>query len=60
LRHDALARALLPAGPRYIGLAPGASGAHKCWPLQAYLDLAEREQARGRVPVFLLGPEESA
>ena len=31
LRHDALARALLPAGPRYIGFAPGAGGTDKCW-----------------------------
>lgn len=57
-RHDDLAAALLPAGRRYIGLAPGAGGKHKCWPLARYLDLAEAQLAAGRVPVIFLGPEE--
>lgn len=59
LRHDSLAAKLLPPGPGYIGLAPGASGTHKCWPLERYLELAQQQLDRGRVPVFLLGPEES-
>jgi len=59
LRHDSLAAELLPTGADYIGLAPGASGTHKCWPLERFLELAQHQVDRGRVPVFLLGPEES-
>ena len=55
---DALAARLLPEGRRYVGLAPGASGAHKCWPLERYLELGAAQLAAGRVPVVLLGPEE--
>lgn len=55
---DAAAR-LLPAGPIYIGLAPGAGGRHKCWPLDRYVELAQRQAAAGRVPVILLGPAEA-
>jgi len=55
--RDAAAK-LLPAGPAYIGLAPGAGGRDKCWPLQDYLNLGREQLRRGRVPVFLLGPEE--
>ncbi|MEO3429154.1 glycosyltransferase family 9 protein [Pelagibius sp. CAU 1746] len=58
-RLDALATALLPAGRRYIGLAPGAGGKHKCWPLERYLDLAEALLHAGSTPVVFLGPEES-
>ncbi len=54
------AEALLPAGPRYIGIAPGASLGHKCWPLDRFASLARRQAERGRVPVFLLGPNEEA
>ena len=48
----------LPDGPRYVGLAPGAGGKHKCWPLENYLAVAAALQRRGIQPVFLLGPEE--
>jgi ADP-heptose:LPS heptosyltransferase len=54
----AAARAL-PDGPTYLGFAPGAGGEHKRWPLDRFLALAGREAARGRVPVFLLGPAEA-
>lgn len=57
LRADA-AR-LLPEGPAYIGFAPGAGGPPKCWPLPNFIQLAKDEAARGRVPVFLLGPKET-
>jgi len=53
------ARGLLPDGPRYVALAPGAGGRHKCWPLDRYVALAERLKAQGAVPVFILGPGES-
>ncbi|HEX3864846.1 MAG TPA: glycosyltransferase family 9 protein [Stellaceae bacterium] len=51
---------LLPPGPAYVGLSPGAGNKRtgKCWPLEAYIALAHGQVARGRVPVFLIGPEE--
>ncbi|MBI3451281.1 MAG: lipopolysaccharide heptosyltransferase family protein, partial [Rhodospirillales bacterium] len=30
----------------------------KCWPLAKFIELARGEGAKGRVPVFILGPEE--
>jgi ADP-heptose:LPS heptosyltransferase len=53
--------ALLPPGPTYVGLAPGAGNKAKgkCWPLENYIALARRQAERQRIPVFLLGPEES-
>jgi ADP-heptose:LPS heptosyltransferase len=56
----ARAAALLPPGPTYVGLAPGAGNRQngKRWPLEAYAALARTQLERGRVPVFLLGPEE--
>ncbi len=57
----ARAAELLPPGPDYVGLAPGAGNKQtgKCWPLDAYIALARHQVERGRVPVLLLGPEES-
>ncbi len=54
---EAEADRLLPPGPRYVGLAPGAGGKHKCWPLDRYIALAAG--LNGAVPVFLLGPAEA-
>jgi len=56
----AAAAARLPLGPTYVGLAPGAGGRHKCWPLESFIALAQAQVVRGRMPVFLLGPQESA
>ena len=58
---DALkaAEALLPAGPTYVGLAPGAGGQDKRWPLENYLELARRVSAKGWTPVFFFGPDEA-
>lgn len=56
----ARAAALLPDGQAYIGLAPGAGGRIKCWPLERYVAVAHHVLAQGSVPVFLLGPEEAA
>lgn len=53
------ARSLLPEGPVYVGLAPGAGGRHKCWPLERFVALAQRQVERGRVPVFIVGPDEN-
>lgn len=48
----------LPDGALYVGIAPGAGGKHKCWPLENYIALAMRQVKAGRVPVILLGPDE--
>ena len=53
------ARRLLPEGPVYVGIAPGAGGAHKRWPLDRFVALAQAQRAAGRIPVFLLGPDEA-
>jgi ADP-heptose:LPS heptosyltransferase len=60
LPPDALAEAtaLLPPGPDYVALAPGAGKRHKCWPLDNFIALARHQAVLGRVPVFLLGPAE--
>ncbi|MDB5457152.1 MAG: glycosyl transferase family 9 [Caulobacter sp.] len=55
----AAAAALLPAGPTYVGFAPGAGGQDKRWPLGRYLELARRTKAAGRQPVFFFGPDEA-
>lgn len=59
--HEAAAR-LLPPGPVYVGLAPGAGrrDTGKCWPLDRYIAVADAQVARGRTPVFFLGPAEAA
>ena len=58
---DALkaAEALLPGGPTYVGLAPGAGGQDKRWPLENYLELARRIAEHGWTPVFFFGPDEA-
>lgn len=55
-----LAAALLPDGPRYVGLVPGAGGASKRWPIERFIDVAQYCAARGHRPVFFLGPDERA
>lgn len=59
-RHDALASTLLPEGPCYVGLAPGAGHPTrpKKWPLDRYIHIAQQQVKEGRVPVFFLGPNE--
>ncbi|HKS89571.1 MAG TPA: glycosyltransferase family 9 protein, partial [Stellaceae bacterium] len=56
----ARAAALLPPGPCYVGLAPGAGNKDKgkCWPLDGFIALARHQADQGRVPVLLIGPEE--
>lgn len=49
---------LPPAERRYVALAPGAGDRRKCWPLEAFAALARGHEARGRIPVVLLGPQE--
>jgi ADP-heptose:LPS heptosyltransferase len=54
----AKAEAALPPGPDYIGLAPGAGKRFKCWPLERFIAVGAAQAERGRVPVFILGPDE--
>jgi len=54
--REAAAR-LLP-GTGYVGLAPGAGGIDRRWPLARYIELATRLHAEGRPVLFLLGPQE--
>jgi ADP-heptose:LPS heptosyltransferase len=58
------ARALLPTahygGPVYVGLAPGAGGQDRRWPLERYIELARRIESAGRKAVFFFGPDEAA
>lgn len=56
--QTARAEALLPDGPTYIGLAPGAGMRVKCWPLDRFVALARLQLQAGRTPTLLLGPHE--
>ncbi len=55
----AAAATALPEGPTYIGIAPGAGGRQKCWPLDRFIALAQHQIDAGRIPVFILGPGEA-
>jgi len=57
-RSQATALRRLPAGPTYVGIAPGSRQADKNWPLENYGEAAQALLARGVTPVFLLGPQE--
>ncbi len=54
-----LAEQALPKGNDYIGLAPGSGVQRKCWPLDSFIQLAQRQALAGRTPVFFLGPNEA-
>ena len=53
-----LAARMLPSGATYVGIAPGAGDPRKVWPLDRFIEIAERQVAKNRTPVFLLGPDE--
>jgi ADP-heptose:LPS heptosyltransferase len=55
---EARAAQALPDGPVYVGFAPGAGKRIKCWPLDHFIAAARVQVACGRVPVFILGPDE--
>jgi ADP-heptose:LPS heptosyltransferase len=55
----AIAVRLLPEAAVYLGLVPGAGNTVKIWPLPRFIALAQQQAALGRVPVFLLGPQET-
>jgi ADP-heptose:LPS heptosyltransferase len=58
-QHHATAEQMLPSGQKYVGIAPGAGDRRKLWPLVRYFELARVQLEKGRVPVFLLGPDEA-
>lgn len=55
---QAAAATLLPPGPTYVALAPGAGKRIKCWPLERFAETGRIMAERGRVPVYILGPDE--
>ncbi len=59
---DALdvAAKILPAGPRYVGIAPGSREPRRNWPLDRFLQLASLLARDGFAPVILIGPYEEA
>lgn len=57
--YRALAAELLPEGPIYVGIAPGAGDTVKVWPEANFLKIARRQVAAGRVPVIFAGPNEA-
>ncbi len=52
------ATVLLAAGKKYFGIAPGAGGVRKIWPLDRYITLANLQREKGLTPVFFIGPDE--
>jgi ADP-heptose:LPS heptosyltransferase len=52
------ARDILPLGKTYIGIAPGAGNPAKIWPRYKFEKVAQSQADKGRVPVFILGPQE--
>ncbi len=55
---ESRSRDMLPDGPRYVGLVPGAGDQGKRWPLDRFTALAQSIAAEGGTPVFILGPQE--
>jgi ADP-heptose:LPS heptosyltransferase len=56
--YMAKARLLLPEGEFYVGFAPGAGGKQKIWPLEHFIEVAQAQADKKRIPVFILGPDE--
>jgi ADP-heptose:LPS heptosyltransferase len=55
---QAKARAALPDGPTYVGVAPGSRQASKNWPLERFCEASTALAAAGVQPVVFLGPQE--
>lgn len=53
-------RAVLPEGPVYIGIAPGAGnqGRGKVWARERFIKVARAQEEKGRKVVWLIGPQE--
>ena len=57
-KYNQLSNKLLPKGKIYIGIAPGAGDKSKIWPLNRFIQLAQKQVKKNRVPIFFLGPDE--
>ncbi len=57
---EAMAKAMriLPEGNIYIGFSVGAGNPIKKWPIEHFEKVAQRQARMGRIPVFILGPQE--
>lgn len=54
----AQAHEILPQENTYIGFSPGAGNGIKKWPLERFKAVAQQQVLKGRIPVFILGPQE--
>ena len=57
-KYYILAKSILPEGPTYIGISPGAGDDSKKWPLEKFIELANKQVSKKRIPVFFIGPKE--
>ena len=57
-KYIKLSNTLLPKGKTYIGISPGAGDKAKIWPLNKFVNLAQGQVNKNRIPVFFLGPDE--
>ena len=57
-KYYILAKSILPKGPTYIGISPGAGDNSKKWPLEKFIKLANKQIPKQRIPVFFIGPKE--
>jgi len=57
-KYYILAKSILPEGPTYIGISPGAGDNSKKWPLEKFIELANKQASKKRIPVFFIGPKE--
>ena len=55
---DEKAKHLLPDGKSYIGFVVGAGKEFKLWALENHVRLAKELEAKGKIPVFITGPNE--
>ena len=57
-KYTDLSKELLPSGKTYIGISPGAGDKTKIWPLDKFIEIAQKQVNKNRIPVFFLGPNE--
>ena len=57
-KYYKLTEQLLPKGIDFIGFAPGAGDKSKIWPINKFIQLAQIQITKNRIPVFFLGPDE--
>jgi ADP-heptose:LPS heptosyltransferase len=50
---------LFPSSQIYVGLLIGAGQPERRWPLENFIQVAQKQIEKNRVPVFILGPQEA-